>query len=61
MDMEFSIKARDNHTVFVNPYDDGVWMSIYGRDGSYRVILTTEQAKQIIEAMQAVIEAAEAK
>lgn len=61
MDMEFTIKARDNMTVFVNPYDDDVWMSIYGRDGSYRVIMTKEQAQKVVDALQLVIATTEIK
>lgn len=55
MDMDFSIKARDNNTVYVNPFDDDVWMSIYGKDGSYRIIMTKEQAQQLVDALQSVI------
>lgn len=54
MDMDFSIKTDDGQ-VFVSPFDDNVWVAIHGKRGSYRAVLTREQAKQMIDALQSVL------
>jgi hypothetical protein len=53
--LEFSIKARDYDRVFVDAHDKGVWLSVSVQGGSVYTVLTKEQAKELIAALQQVI------
>lgn len=58
MDDGFQINAHENSHVFVNRYDEGVvWLSLYIRHGSISTLLTHEQAKELIAALQQVVAA----
>jgi hypothetical protein len=53
----FQIKSthEDAH-VFVNRYDEGlVWLSLYIRRGNVNTVLTKEQAKELIAALEKVV------
>lgn len=52
----FQIKAaREDAHVFVNRYDEGlVWLSLYVKNGNVNTVLTKEQAKELIAALQQV-------
>ena len=53
----FQIKAaREDAHVFVNRYDKGlVWLSLYVKNGNVNTVMTTEQAKELIAALQQVV------
>jgi hypothetical protein len=58
MDDGFQINAHENSHVFVNRYDeDTVWLSLYVRHGNVATVLTHEQAKELIAALQQVVTA----
>jgi hypothetical protein len=58
MDDGFQINGREGSNVFVNRYDEGVvWLSLYIRHGSISTLLTHEQAKELIAALQQVVTA----
>jgi hypothetical protein len=48
-----------NEVVFVDKYDDNeVWLSIQVNGGSARTTLTFDQAKEMIQALTKIVEAA---
>ena len=60
VDLQTRIETTErDEVVFVDKFDDGiVWLSVQVRGGGARTTLTTEQAKQLIEALSRVVEAA---
>ncbi len=60
VDLQTRIETTErDEVVFVDKFDDGVvWLSLQVRGGGARTTLTTEQAKQLIEALSRVVEAA---
>jgi len=56
MDDGFLINGREGSNVFVNRYDRGtVWLSLYVKHGNVATVLTHEQAKELIAALQQVM------
>lgn len=50
--------ADDEARIFVSEYDDtGIWMSLYRNRASAGVTMTVEEAKQLIAALQTVVDA----
>jgi len=62
-DFQTQIKGREyNSHVFVDVFDDdGVWVSVGSSAGSTRIIMTKEQAKDMIAAMIRVVNHLEAE
>lgn len=60
VDLQTRIETTErDEVVFVDKFDDGiVWLSLQVRGGGARTTLTTEQAKELIEALSRVVEAA---
>ena len=56
---DIMIKINDDDSrIFVSEYDDTcVWMSLYRGRASTGVTMTTEEAKQLIAALQTVVNA----
>jgi hypothetical protein len=55
-DMAFTINTRDNDRVFAEDFgEDAVWLSLATRSGSMFTVMTKEQAKELIDALQQVI------
>ena len=53
--LEFSIKSRDGDRVFVDDHsEDGVWLSLSVRGGSAYTVMTKEQARELIAALEQV-------
>jgi len=59
VDLQTRIETTErDEVVFVDKFDDGiVWLSVQVRGGGARTTLTTEQAKELIEALTRVVEA----
>ena len=54
--LEFTINARDYDRVFIDEHNgDQVWLSLATRSGSMFTVMTKEQAKELIDALQEVI------
>jgi hypothetical protein len=54
--LNISIKARDFDRIFVEEHDgDKVWLSLAARNGSMFTVMTKEQAKELIAALQQVV------
>lgn len=54
--MQSTIKARDYDRVFVEEHnEDQVWLSLAVRNGSMFTVLTKEQARELIDALEKVI------
>ena len=54
--LEFTLNTRDNDRVFVDAYsEEAVWLSLATRGGSMFTVMTKEQAKELIDALQKVI------
>jgi hypothetical protein len=62
-DFQTQIKGREyNSHVFVDVFDDdGVWVSVGSGAGSTRIIMTKEQAKDMIAALIRVVNHLEAE
>jgi len=62
-DFQTQIKGREyNSHVFVDVFDDdGVWVSVGSSAGSTRIIMTKEQAKDMIAALIRVVNHLEAE
>ena len=59
--LEFHIKAPqiDADSIFVEQYDDGVWLSISGMKSRTYTILPVAQATQLRDALDAILKAME--
>jgi hypothetical protein len=59
--LEFHIKAPeiDGDSIFVEQYDDGVWLSISGMKSRTYTILPVAQATQLRDALDAILKAME--
>lgn len=53
---EVVIKTDNGRTVFVDQFDEGLWLSIQVQGGSAHTVLTREQAEQLLAAVQQVLE-----
>jgi hypothetical protein len=62
-DFQTQIKGREyNSHVFVDVFDDdGVWVSVGSGAGSTRIIMTKEQAKDMIAALIRIVNHIEAE
>lgn len=59
-DIEYTVKIGDPFQfkkIFINSHDDGVWFSMALPNGSAYITLTIDEAKQVVEALTAVINA----
>ena len=52
---EFSISANEGNRVFVDAYDDGIWLSMTVRGGSAYTTMTREQAKEMLKALETIL------
>jgi hypothetical protein len=59
--LEFHIKAPriDADSIFVEQYDDGVWLSIAGLQSRMHTIIPVAQATQLRDALDAILKAME--
>ena len=59
--LEFHIKAPeiDADSIFVEQYDDGVWLSIAGLQSRTYTIIPVAQATQLRDALDAILKAME--
>lgn len=54
--MDISIKTEDGDRVFVDRFDnDLVWLSMQVRGGSAHTTMTLAQAKELLDALQTII------
>jgi hypothetical protein len=56
-DLQTAVKTDVNTTVFVDRFDDGVWLSLQAQRGSANCVLTKDQARALIAALTKVVEA----
>jgi hypothetical protein len=59
--LEFHIKAPqiDADSIFVEQYDDGVWLSIAGLQARMHTIIPVAQATQLRDALDVILKAME--
>jgi hypothetical protein len=58
VDLQTRIESTDTGSVvFIDEFDDGVWVSIQTRCGSAHACVSKEEARRMIEALQRVINA----
>jgi len=59
--LEFHIKAPriDADSIFVEQYDDGVWLSIAGLQARMYTVIPVAQATQLRDALDAILKAME--
>lgn len=53
--LEFSVSANDGNRVFVDQYDDGVWLSMTVRHGSAYTTMSREAAAELLKALEAIL------
>jgi hypothetical protein len=54
--MESTLISAENANVFVDKYDDGVWLSIQTMQGGAHCVIKPDQVKTMIVAMQNILE-----
>jgi hypothetical protein len=55
--MEFTIKHGDNQNMFLDTWENGgVWLSVHGKSYHVGTQLTREQAKEMVEALNKLLE-----
>ena len=54
-DIETSIQTKDGARVGADQYDESIWLSLQGRRASMHVILTREEAEQLMVNLQLVL------
>ena len=55
-DLQTRINAQNDQRVYVDEYDDGVWMSLHHQHGSSNVVFDKEQAKDLIAALIRIVD-----
>jgi len=55
-DIETIIHTEDGVRVSVSDYDKGVWLHLGLRHGTVYAVLTREEAKRMLEGLQAILE-----
>ena len=56
MELQTKIRAQDDQRVYVDQYDDGVWMSLHHQHGTSNVVFDKEQAKDLIAALIRIVD-----
>jgi len=56
-ELDFSLSTVEGDRIFVDRFDDGVWLAIHHRRGTANTVLTKEEARQMIAALMLVVEA----
>lgn len=54
-DIETTIQTKDGIRVGADQYDEGIWLSLQGRRSSMHVVLTREEAEQLLANLQLVL------
>jgi hypothetical protein len=54
-DIETTIQTKDGIRVGADQYDENVWLSLQGRRSSMHVVLTREEAEQLLANLQLVL------
>jgi len=58
-ELEFAIKTHEGkHNVRISPNDDGVWMSLFMSGCNAYTTMTKDEARQLINALTTIVEAA---
>ena len=54
--MEFTVQAKEiGERIFMDKFDDGVWLSVHIHRGSASTVLTREQAQQMLDALTSLL------
>lgn len=56
-ELNTSINVDNYNTIYVEPFDDEVWLNIHVRNGGVNVTMSKAQARELIEALTRVVEA----
>ena len=56
MDTQTKIKTKDGQRIYVDEYEDGVWLSLHHQHGSSNVVFDKEQAKDLIAALIRIVD-----
>ena len=56
-DLQTLVKADIDTTIFVDQFDDSIWLSLQIQRGSANCVLTKDQARELIAALTKVVEA----
>lgn len=57
--LEFKITIDHSTKVSIDQFDDGVWLHILTRNGTMYTTMTIENAKEMMNALQQIVEAHE--
>lgn len=55
-DMQTRIQAQDSRRIYVDQYDDGVWLSLHTEGFSANLVMNKEQAKDLIAALIRIVD-----
>lgn len=61
IEIEVAIKAENNVTLHVSDWngDGGAWLNLHGRNGNMHVVLAVNEARQLLDALQAIVKKGE--
>lgn len=51
METQTRIQAQDNRRIYVDHFDDGIWLSTHSEGFSCNLVLSKNQAKDLIAAL----------
>jgi hypothetical protein len=53
----YSISNEEGDRIFVDQYDEGVWLAIHHRRGTANTVLSKAEARELIASLMLVVEA----
>lgn len=54
-ELEFSVSTNNGDRVFIDQYDEGVWLSLSVRGGSAYTTMSREAAAELLKALEAIL------
>ena len=56
METQTRIQAKDNRRIYVDHYDDDIWLSTHSEGFSCNLVLSKDQAKDLIAALTRLVD-----
>jgi len=58
-EIETIVHTESNIRISVSQFDEDVWLSLQGRDANMHTVLTSKEARLIMEGLKSVLDASE--
>jgi len=58
-EIETIVHTESNIRISVSQFDEDVWLSLQGRDANMHTVLTSKEARRIMEGLKSVLDASE--